>query len=279
MTKAASLVLAIAVVLPSFGRPTPVQKTDLEITLGEQRVVDLTLDGLSLMFYLNVSNLSAAPQFLVRYDYQAIIEGMEYIGLQTELDEPIRLEPKSVTSISLPVKITYAYLFDTVPAAKAKDLTSCYVTGGLTFQDERKREKRVPVSASAEFPIYRGLEIRLLTVEVKDLTVGGADVVVKAALGNLNGFPFTLEHLTYKLDLVGKTVASGTVGRGVRVESHGETVFAFPVLLDFFEVGREVYDGLTQPPTAARIEATAEFTTPWGILNFPAAKSDKIPVR
>jgi len=279
MRKAAALIFTVAVVLPSLGRPAPVQKTDLEVTLGEQRVVDLTLDGLSVMFYLNVSNLSAAPQFLVRYDYQAIIEGMEYIGLQTELDEPIRLEPKSVTSISLPVKITYAYLFDTVPAAKAKDLTSCYVTGGLTFQDERKREKRVPVSASAEFPIYRGLEIRLLTVEVKDLTVGGADVVVKAALGNLNGFPFTLERLAYKLELVGKTVASGTIGRGVRVDSHGETVFAFPVLLDFFEVGREVYDGLTQPPAAARIEATAEFATPWGILTFSLAKSDKIPVR
>jgi LEA14-like dessication related protein len=279
MKKAAALVLAMAVVLPVLGRVSTAQRTDLEIKPGGQRVKDLSFDGLTLVYQLDVANLSAAPQYLVRYDYQAIIEGVEFIALQTDLDEPIRLEPKSTTPIALPVKITYAYLFETVPAAEAKDLTTCYLAGGLTFHDERKREKRLPVSVSAEFPICRKLEIRLLPVEVKDLTVGGADVILKAAVGNPNGFVVTFERLAYKFDLVGKTISSGTTGRGQRVDGHGETVFTFPVLLDFYETGRDVYDGLTQPPVAARIEAAVDFATPWGVLSISLAKSDKIPIR
>lgn len=282
-----ALAIAAGALLPLAGfaarasaapqRPTP--KPDIEIVLKDKRLVEPSVEGLSFVFYLAVANASSAPEYLAKYDYRVEVEGIEYINLQTELDVPIKIEPKSETPLALPVKITYAYLFDSVPGAKDKDVVACVVTGGMTFRDERRREKRVPLVLTTEAPIYRGLDLRLLPIEVKDITVGGADIVVKAALRNLNGFGFTLEGFSYKMDLVGTTVATGVAGRGAFVEGRGEATFSIPLLLDFFEIGKEIYDGLTQPPVAVRIEGSAEIGTTWGTFQIPVGRSDKVAVK
>jgi LEA14-like dessication related protein len=255
------------------------QKYDVEISLREKKILDLTPEGLSLVFHLDTYNTLSVPLYLTRYDYRVVINETEYLNLQTSLDEPIRVEPKSGLLIGLPVKVTYEYLFQTVPDVRAKDQAACFLTGGIVFQDEKKKEKRVPVAFSGDFPIYRELEMRILPIEAKDLTVGGANLVFKAALKNPNGFSFKIDRVTYRLDFVGKTVSEGAVGQGIAVESRGERAFAIPLLLDFFEVGKAVYDGLEQPPVAVRFSGEVEVSFLWGSFKIPFNKSDKVAVQ
>jgi LEA14-like dessication related protein len=272
----AALVSAWAVVA---GFAASSQKYDVEISLREKKILDLTPEGLSLVFNLDIYNTLSAPLFLTKYDYRVVINETEYLNLKTSLDEPIRVEPKSGLLIALPVKVTYEYLFQTVPDVRTKDQAACFLTGGIVFQDEKKKEKRVPVAFSGDFPIYRELEMRILPVEAKDLTVGGANLVFKAALKNPNGFSFKIDRVTYRLDFVGKTVSEGAVGQGIAVESRGERAFAIPLLLDFFEVGKAVYDGLEQPPVAVRFSGEVEVSSRWGSFTIPFNKSDKVAVQ
>jgi LEA14-like dessication related protein len=272
----AALVSAWAVVA---GFAASSQKYDVEISLREKKILDLTPESLSLVFHLDIYNTLSAPLFLTKYDYRVVINETEYLNLKTSLDEPIRVEPKSRILIALPVKVTYEYLFQTVPDVRTKDQAACFLTGGIVFQDEKKKEKRVPVAFSGDFPIYRELEMRILPVEAKDLTVGGANLVFKAALKNPNGFSFKIDRITYRLDFVGKTVSEGAVGQGIAVESWGERAFTIPLLLDFFEVGKAVYDGLEQPPVAVRFSGEVEVSSLWGSFTIPFNKSDKVAVQ
>jgi LEA14-like dessication related protein len=280
MNKALAAVLALlAVGAVSSAFPSNPQKYDVELSLKEKKVSDLSSQGLTLAFHVDMANTLTAPLALVRYDYRVMIDEAEFLDLQMELDEPLRIEPRSRLLIALPVKITYEYLFRTAPAVQQRDQAVCTLTGGLTFQDERKKEKRVPLACSGDFPIFRGLDIRIQPIVAKDLTVGGADLIFKAALRNPNGFAIRIEKITHKLALVGVNVAAGIAAQGIALDGRGEKTFEIPLLLDFFEIGKIVYDGLEQPPVAVRFSGEAEIGTPWGNFKIPLDKSDKIAVQ
>jgi LEA14-like dessication related protein len=207
------------------------------------------------------------------------VDESEFLDLDVSLDEPIRIDPRGRTSVVLPLKITYAYLFESVPAVRGRDQAGCVLTGELTFLDERRRERQVPLSLAADFPIFRGLDLHFLPLEARSLTLGGTDAVFKAAIMNPNGFSVTVSEFRYALSLAGKSVSRGTTGGGLIVESRREKEFSVPLLLDFYEIGRELYDSLLQPPVPVRISGTVDMTTPWGTFQVPLEKSDKVPVR
>ena len=257
---------------------TAQQKPEIEISVQEKRILEPTTLGLSLAFVLHVKNLLTVPQNLVRYDYRAVIDGAEFLNLQTDLDAPIRLEGREEIEIALPVKITYAYLFAAVPGIRERDQGTCAVTGGMTFRDERGREKRVPISFSGEFPLFRGIEVNPLPVEARDLTVGGADIVFKASVGNPNGFPFKIVGLSCRIELVGVPVSESIIGQGLVVEARGERALSIPLLLDFFDLGRPLYDGLSQPPVDVRLAGDIELSSVWGTFKFPFDRRAKVGV-
>jgi len=255
------------------------QKTDPEVILKEKKIIDASPSGMTLVFHLILKNAASTPVNLARYDYKVVIDEAEYLNLQVGLDEPLEVGPKGEIVIVLPVKLNYENLFPAVPGLKDKDLAFCYVAGGMTFRDERRREKRVLMAFSSDFPVYRGLDIGPAPVETASLTIGGAEITGGIVLRNPNGFSFTLNRLTYVLELVGRPVARGVSAEDLQVAAKGEASIPIPVTLDFFEVGRPVHDGLVQPPVSARVSGEAEIMTPWGPWRVAFDRSDKVAVR
>jgi LEA14-like dessication related protein len=253
-------------------------KDEIEITVREKKVENLSRDGLTLVFYLNLTNPLDSGQRLTRYDYRLVIEQTEYLKLETTLDEPIEVEAKQSVVVALPVKITYELLLQAVPGVPGKDKLACFLAGGMTFQDERRREKRVQIAFAGEFPIFRGVEVEFRPIEAKALTVGGADLIFKAVVKNPNGFDLRLEALSYKLDFGDKTVASGTMGAGVSIAQRGEQLFSIPLLLDFFEIGKDIFNWLEQPPLPVSFSGEAAVESVWGRFKIPFSKMEKVAV-
>ncbi len=264
-------------VAPASAGAVP-QKREIEISVQEKRILEPIPQGLSLVFVLHVKNPLTVAQLLIRYDYRASIDGAEFLNLEIALDAPIRLEGREEIEIALPIKITYAYLFAAVPGIQDRDQALCSVTGGMAFQVERGREKRVPISFSGEFPIFRGIEVNPLPIEARDLTVGGADLIFKASVGNPNGFPFKIDRLSCRIELVGVPVSKSVIGQGVTVDARGEKALSVPLLLDFFELGRSLYDGLSQPPVDVRLVGEIELSSVWGTFTIPFDHRTKVAV-
>jgi len=262
------------------GGPAAGQKgTDPAVLLREKRIIDATPQGLTIVFRLILRNPSTGAIRLTRYDYRAVIDETEYLNLQVPLDDPIRVEAKGETVIALPVRLNYANLFPAVPGLKNKDLAFCYIAGGMMFEDERRKEKRVTIAFSSDFPVYRGIEFVPIPVEAKSLTIGGGEISAGFAIENPNGFSFVIDRMSYSLELAGYKAIAGETGTGTKVEAKGRKAFSFPLILDFFETGGAVYEGLSASALDVRISGESEITTPWGPWKIPFNRTVKVPVK
>jgi len=253
-------------------------KQDLSISLQEKVIQGLNSQGLTLAFYCSIRNSSDLPYYLVRYDYRVMINGTEYLNLRPALDEPLRINPQGETSVSLPLKITYSLLFQAFPGMEIEDRVPCYLIGNMVFESEKRREAKIPFSFSGEFPIFRDPELELHALQVKDLTIGGADMTFEFKFSSQNGFEFLVDRIFYKLVFGERTAAEGDVKGDKNIPARGEKVFSLALLLNFFEVGKEVYDALRQPSTLCRFSGEIEVNTIWGRLKIPFDRSENISI-
>ena len=253
-------------------------KDDITILLRERQVQNLDRTGLTLTFYVQIKNSSSKPYYLSGYSYRFVVDQAEYLRLQTSLDSKLGLNPSEETLIALPVKITYEHLFRTIEGAQAKDKALCYIMGELAFADEKKERGRLPFSFSGEFPIYRDPQVDLIALNINMLTIGGADLNLGIKLINPNGFELLVQTVSYRIMIGDRPIGNGNIGGDKSIPSNGEKVFQIPFLLNFFEVGKEVYAFLQQDTTSCQFSGEIEIQTVWGRLKTPFEVSKDIVI-
>jgi len=278
MTERKTRIYLLLILIGMLASITPAKslKDSLAISLQEKRIQDLSFTGLSLIFYLNITNSSSRLVYIAGYDYRLVINDGEYIQLNTILEESIEIGPQGTTLISLPLKITNDLLFQTIEGIEEEDKAGCYLSGGLTFSEKRKKEERIPFAFRAEFPILKKPEIEFISLEVNDLTIGGADLTFNVKFMNRNGFELLVDRLKYKLSLEDRPIGEEIVWGDKNIEKKGEKVFSLPILLNFFEVGKEVYDILHLSSVICQMSGEAEVATSWGRIKLPFKKRGKI---
>jgi hypothetical protein len=253
-------------------------KRNIVVSLERKEVRDLDATGLILVFFLEVVSSARSSYSLGEYDYRVVVEGTDYFALRTTLEEPIPVEKDRITRISLPVKITYADLLERVPGVADIPKASCYVTGLLIFADSRGRQEKIPFAFSGDFPIFRELEVEVKPLAVKTLTIGGSEFTLSFSLRNRNSFELALGKLAYKLEVEGHTVAEGTIPAGRKIESQAEVAFSLPLMLDFFEAGREVFEIFQKPSAAGLLSGDSRFDSVWGEFKLSFAKNGDIQI-
>mgnify|MGYP001085784065 CR=1 FL=1 len=255
-------------------------KKDLSISLVDRKIQDMSGQGFILLFNLSLSNSSSSLCYLDRYDYRVVVHHVEYLNLETSLDRPIEIAAKGMTLISIPLKITYSLLFQSVKGIEDQDKVFCYITGGLVFRDERSKNERIPFTFSGEFPIFKDPEIEIRFLQVKDLSIGGADLSLDVIFKNKNVFDLLVDSIGYELALGERPVGKGEIGGDKNIEARAEKAFSLPLLLEFFEVGKEAYEILQQPRVPCRFLGEMEVTTVWGRMVIHFDKSEMIsPLR
>jgi LEA14-like dessication related protein len=256
----------------------PPAKKNIVILLEKKEIRDMSSSGLTLAFVLDVANSAKAVYSLVDYDYRVVVEGTDYFALRTTLDSPIPVETDATTRISLPIQITYADLLERVPAVAGLPKAACYVTGLMIFADSRGRQEKIPFAFSGDFPFFKDLEVGLKPLEVKTLTIGGAEFTLSFVFRNPNAFELSLGPVAYKLEAEGRTVAQGTIPGARKIESQCEVTFSLPLMLDFFEVGREIHDILEKPSATGLLSGDFRFDCAWGEFRMNFAQKGDIPI-
>lgn len=250
----------------------------LNISLEDKTIEGLSTSGLLLIFYINISNSSSSPYYLSGYDYRFVVNQREYFRLSASLEENINIEAKEDTLLSFPLKITYAHLFQTVEGIEKEDKAQCYLTGVMTFSDGREEKGKLRFAFSGDFPIFKKPEIEFLSLKLKELTIGGADLSFEMGFKNSNVFELLVERISYGFYLGEKRVGEGMISGDKNIESQGERVFSIPLLLNFFEVGKDVYNLLHQASALCRFSGEIEVRTAWGRIKIPFDRSDKVTI-
>jgi LEA14-like dessication related protein len=269
---AAAIIALLAFQGPAFG----LSKKDLAVSLKEKRIRDLSSSGLILAFYTGVRNSSAAACFLTRYNYRVTINQKEYLRLPVVLDEPIRVGAGEEVLIALPLKVTYTLLFEVIGPVGEK--AACDMVGDLVFADEKKKEEKIAFAFSGEFPIFKDPVVEFLPLRVNDLTVGGGDVVFDVKFGNPNNYDLIVDTITYDLRFGETVVLKGEVPGDKNVPARGDKTLSLPFLLDFFEVGKEVYDLLQKPPVPCRFSGEIAVNSVWGRLVIAFDKAGPLEI-
>ncbi|MFP4082854.1 MAG: LEA type 2 family protein [Candidatus Aminicenantes bacterium] len=250
---------------------------DLSISLEERQIQDLGLSGLNLVFYIKIKNSSPSAYYLSGYHYRLVVDHTEYIRMEMPLaGQMIRIDPASSTLLSFPLKITYAHLFQVVKGASEKDKALCYLSGAMRFSDGRREKGKLAFAFSGEFPIFKLPEVECLSIQVNDITIGGAELSFEARFKNRNGFELLVDSISYTVQLGEKPIGEGRIRGDKNMESRAEKDFSLPLLLNFFEVGRDVYDLLHQPSAVCRFTGELKCRTVWGRVTIPFDKQDKV---
>ena len=257
---AAGLVgLALGAAAPAAGA-----KDEVTLALKAKVIRNLSSSGLVLAFHITAANAEPSPHTLVRYRYRVRIDQREYINTEVALDEPLTVPANGETLIALPVKITYELVRQAIGPVEGQAL--CDVVGEMYFLNERGRERKAPFAFSGEFPIFRDPEVDLLPLEVRDLTVGGADVVFKPRFRNRNAYDLVVDAIDYEISFSGRAVQSGSIEGDKSLPGAGEKAFALPFLVDFFEAGEDVREGFAAGEFPCRFVGRVVIASVWGPL-------------
>jgi len=264
--------------LIAAGLAVPAAKKNIVVTLERKEIRDMDSSGLILVFFLEIANSARSTYSLTEYDYRVVVEGTDYFALKTGLESPIPVERDTTTHITLPVRITYADLLERVPGVADLPKASCYATGLLIFADSRGRQEKIPFAFSGDFPVFRELEVEVKPLAVKTLTIGGTEFTLSFSIRNRNSFELALGKLAYKFEAEGRILAEGTIPDGKKIESQGEASFSLPLMLDFFEVGREVFDIFNKPSAACLLSGDSRFDSVWGEFKLSFAQNGDVQI-
>ncbi len=252
------------------------QRNTVTLALEDKIVKDLSSSGLTLAFHIGAANSSRNEKLLVSYRYRVFVNQREYLDMEVPLDQPLTVPAGEKLLIALPVKITYALLFQEVGVLE--DRAQCDIVGEMFFGDGGRREERVSFAFSGEFPIFHDPEVEFLPLQVKTLTVGGADVAFRPKFSNRNNFDLLINRISFRLFLGDKDVLSGEIPGDKTIPGSGEKVFALPVLIDFFEEGPEIRSMFETGRLPSRIVGDLEIASVWGKLLIPFDEQQDITI-
>ncbi len=278
MKKKVIFLIVLLMAFVHFSLPASLTK-DLKITVGEKRIRDFSLDGLTFVFHVNIANSSSKDYFLSGYEYRFIVNQTDYLQLQTELEEGIRIEARGETLVAFPVKITYENLFRAIPEMKNELHVMCNLVGWARFSDVRRERGKLALAFTGDFPIFWKPELQLVRLQVNTLTIGGADIEFAVKFQNKNRFDLMVDRISYTLTLAGYEIEKGTIAGDKNIDKQGEKLFSLPLLLDFFDVGKEVYNVLNKSSTQSRFFGVVEVQTVWGRLTIPFDKQELLTIK
>jgi LEA14-like dessication related protein len=156
---------------------------------------------------------------------------------------------------------------------------TCNLVGWARFSDGRRERGKLVLAFTGDFPIFWKPDIYLLPLQVRALTIGGADLRFEVKFANKNRYELFMNRISYHLEIAGHLVDQRTISGDKNIEKHGEKVFSIPVLLNFFEVGKGISNNLKQASVRCRFWGDVDIQTIWGKLTVPFDISDLLSIK
>ena len=256
----------------------PAVKKDLEISLEGKRIDALSGAGLTINFLFRIANSAQVEYQIIKTNFRTLINQQEFFRLETPLETPISVPPRSSSLINLPVRITYAYLFEALPSLRNSEKFSCSVVGTLTFVDPRRRQQNLAFVAVADFPLFKEFILKFEPLRVKDVSLGGADLVFSFSLTNSNSTSWIFRSLKGQIELAGLKVAPFSYTFQDTLLPGESKKLEIPLLLDFFELGTALQASLEAPEVEVSLSGEMEIESEWGKFRLPLSGQEKVAI-
>lgn len=214
------------------------------VRLKDVRLAALSFDSADLLVDVNIENPNPlVPIALTGVDYNVKINDISF--LRGDRPHELRIDPLGGTVFQIPVTLNYQNLYDTFQSLRKQDVTGYKLDCGLSFDLPGLGAVRVPLSASGELPAVKIPSIAVDGLNVKNVSMAGAEMELQLRMNNPNAFDLLLNSVDYELQVNGNPWASGLGMQQARVGSKGESLITIPVAVDFAQIGLSVYQMLS----------------------------------
>lgn len=199
----------------------------------------LSLDAVDLLFDLKIENPNRVGVKLAGLDYDLFLDGNSFV--KGNQDKGIEIPSAGAETIQLPVSLRFSDIYKTFENLKDQGASNYQIKCGFSFDVPVLGVVRVPVSKSGEFPLIKLPKLSLDSLKLDRLTLTGADLKLGLKLNNPNVFSMVLGGLNYQFKLNKQDIISGLSNNSTQIKEKGDSMIEIPISLDFFQVGKSVY--------------------------------------
>jgi LEA14-like dessication related protein len=199
----------------------------------------LSLDAVDLLFDLKIENPNRVGVKLAGLDYDLFLDGNSFV--KGNQDKGIEIPSAGAETIQLPVSLRFSDIYKTFENLKEQGASNYQIKCGFSFDVPVLGVVRVPVSKSGEFPLIKLPKLSLDSLKLDRLTLTGADLKLGLKLNNPNVFSMVLGGLNYQFKLNKQDIISGLSNNSTQIKEKGDSIIEIPISLDFFQVGKSVY--------------------------------------
>jgi len=141
----------------------------------------------------------------------------------------------------------------------------------------KRKNRKVAINFQSDFPVFKLPQVRFLPLWVRDLTLGGADFDFRYELSNPNGYDLLIQKIDLELWLENRVIYGGQRTGDNTLAAGGSKTYSLPLVLDFFEQGRELRDSLEKESPSFTLKLRIEADSAWGWLVFPLEATSATP--
>lgn len=228
------------------------------------RITGLDLQGVNLAFDVGVLNPYSVPIKSPQFRYGLDVQGAEF--LNSETTSQLDLPAKGVGTVTLPVRLEFLDLWQSYQRLKDAAEIPYTLRGALVFSPFGQTVE-LPLQKSGVFPVLRMPSFSDIQVEPGKVSMGSAQVSMKASVLNPNVFALGLEDLGYKVRLGDIELGSLKVSTLKEVQPGGKEQLSLTGALSGFEAIQQLLSGGSLG--TAQILPSGLLKTPYGKVQAP----------
>ena len=200
---------------------------------------EVTFESIGMMVKLAVNNPNLFGVRVAGYDYDLKVAGNPFLkGTQAMATS---IPAGGSTTVDVPVTVNLADLYKTFSSLAGADDAAYRIDAGVICELPVVGKIRIPVSKAGTFSLLKIPRIALKGIQIRQLDLTGADLVVSGSISNPNSFGFNLQSIRYALEVAGSPWASGLRTEGITVTPKGTSDFSLPLSVNYAEIGMGAY--------------------------------------
>jgi LEA14-like dessication related protein len=277
VARTAAMGMTLALAMAVSGCPlfhTYTQKPKVTLKTVDVKTVDF--QGATLAANVQVENRIPVGITVGKVTWNVAIEGNRL--LDGVLTTPTVVPPNGTVPVILPFTLKFEDLYRLSQKYKDQD-TAPYRLEGTMDIDTPVGPIGVPFSHTGTVPVLKVPEIDLAKVDVRGLSLGGADVRFGFHVRNPNAMELELTALDYTLMLAGASVAEGHLPAALALPAKGSGSFDADVKVSFTQARQAAQSLATKNTADYSIAGSLSAKTPWGAVNTPYTKSGTVKIQ
>jgi LEA14-like dessication related protein len=239
------------------------------------RITNFSLQDLTLVFDLTISNPYEVPLPLVNVDYALASQAKPFLQGQAQLQGSV--PARGSHTVSLPAKIVFLELFKALQGVKAGAMVPYHTTLGLSVNAPVVGALRLPIEKEGELPVPAAPQVSIPSITWQSVGLSGAAGVLKMRVSNPNSFAFDVAGLDYDIKLGGFNLAKGGLANAANLTSGATRDIGINVAVSTAQVGMALLQIVQGRSSAYSLGGAISIGTPFGPLRIPLAVTGQVP--